>query len=50
MRCLRVAVEMKENEYAKKANLAKEGLFDYVKPLKEYSESYQQLLQQNIYK
>jgi glycosyltransferase involved in cell wall biosynthesis len=50
MRCLRVAVEMKENEYAKKANLAKEGLFNYVKPLKEYSESYQQLLQQNIYK
>ena len=50
MSCLRVAVEMKENEYAKKANLAKEGLFDYVKPLKEYSESYQQLLKQNIYK
>ena len=50
MSCLRVAVEMKENEYAKKANLAKEGLFDYVKPLKEYSENYQQLLKQNFYK
>ena len=47
LECLKVAVEMKETEYAQMANLAKIGLKDYVRPLDEYSENYLQLINQN---
>ena len=47
LECLKVAVEMKETEYAEMANLAKIGHKDYVRPLDEYSENYLQLINQN---
>ena len=44
LHCLRVAVKMKETEYAEKVKLTKKGLEDYVRPLNEYPENYLKLL------
>jgi len=43
--CLRRAVDMEEQEYAQRCNLAKERLQDYVRPLNEYTIEYLKLLQ-----
>ena len=39
------ALEMKEQDYAKKSRLAKEGLKSYVRPLDQYAEQYLLLLE-----
>ena len=44
--CLKTAMQMDDGQYEKRSRLAKEDLEQYVRPLNEYADEYQKLLNQ----